>query len=117
MQIKAKTIEEQLKKKNPKKISLKKHQWIEKEFNEEKERSFLEKRINPILSRLLSLRNVDVNNIEEYLNPKIKNILPDPYILDHMELATNKIVEIIKGKKKIGIFGDLMLMDLHLQLC
>ena len=106
MQIKAKTIEEQLKKKNPKKISLKKHQWIEKEFNEEKERSFLEKRINPILSRLLSLRNVDVNNIEEYLNPKIKNILPDPYILDHMELATNKIVEIIKGKKKIGIFGD-----------
>ena len=106
MQIKAKTIEEQLKKKNPKKkISLKKHQWIEKEFNEEKERSFLEKRINPILSRLLSLRNVDVNNIEEYLNPKIKNILPDPYILDHMELATNKIVEIIKGKK-IGIFGD-----------
>ena len=106
MQIKAKTIEEQLKKKNPKKISLKKHQWIEKEFNEEKERSFLEKGINPILSRLLSLRNVDVNNIEEYLNPKIKNILPDPYILDHMELATNKIVEIIKGKKKIGIFGD-----------
>ena len=71
-----------------------------------KERSFLEKRINPILSRLLSLRNVDVNNIEEYLNPKIKNILPDPYIIDHMELATNKIVEIIKGKKKIGIFGD-----------
>ena len=106
MQIKAKTIEEQLKKKNPKKISLKKYQWIEKEFNEEKERSFLEKRINPILSRLLSLRNVDVNNIEEYLNPKIKNILPDPYIIDHMELATNKIVEIIKGKKKIGIFGD-----------
>ena len=106
MQIKAKTIEEQLKKKNPKKISLKKHQWIEKEFNEEKERSFLEKRINPILSRLLSLRNVDVNNIEEYLNPKIKNILPDPYILDHMELATSKIVEIIKEKKKIGIFGD-----------
>ena len=106
MQIKAKTIEEQSKKKNPKKISLKKHQWIEKEFNQEKERSFLEKRINPILSRLLSLRNVDVNNIEEYLNPKIKNILPDPYILDHMELATSKIVEIIKEKKKIGIFGD-----------
>ena len=70
-----------------------------KEFNEEKERSFLEREINPILSRLLSLRNVDVNNIEEYLNPKIKNILPDPYILDHMELATNKIVEIIKEKK------------------
>ena len=30
MQIKAKTIEEQLKKKNPKKISLKKQQWVDK---------------------------------------------------------------------------------------
>ena len=40
------------------------------------------------------------------MNPKIKNILPDPFILDDMEIATNKIVEIIKEKKKIGIFGD-----------
>ena len=42
MQIKAKTIEEQLKK-NPKKISLKKHQWIEKKFNEEKGKKFFRK--------------------------------------------------------------------------
>ena len=107
MEIKAKVIEEQLKKNNlKKKISVKKQYWQIRKFDEEREKSFLEKQINPILSRLLSLRNVDINNFEEYLNPKIKNILPDPYIIDDMELATNKIVELIIAKKKIGIFGD-----------
>ena len=54
----------------------------------------------------MSSRSVEANNVEDYLNPKIKNILPDPYILHDMEIATNRIVEIIKAKKKIGIFGD-----------
>ena len=107
MQIKAKAIEEQIKKKNfEKKISVKKQYWLEKDFNSKKEKNFLEKKINPILSRLLSSRSVEANNVEDYLNPKIKNILPDPYILHDMEIATNRIVEIIKAKKKIGIFGD-----------
>ena len=102
MQIKAKANEEQLKKN----ISVKKQYWFEKDFNSKKEKNFLEKKINPVLSRLLSSRNVEANNFEDYMNPKIKNILPDPFILHDMEIATNKIVEIIKEKKKIGIFGD-----------
>ena len=102
MQIKAKANEEQLKKN----ISVKKQYWFEKDFNSKKEKNFLEKKINPVLSRLLSSRNVEANNFEDYMNPKIKNILPDPFILHDMVIATNKIVEIIKEKKKIGIFGD-----------
>ena len=100
MQIKAKAIEEQIKKKNfEKKISVKKQYWLEKDFNSKKKKTF-RKKINPILSRLLSSRSVEANNVEDYLNPKIKNILPDPYILHDMEIATNRIVEIIKEKKK-----------------
>ena len=102
MQIKAKANEEQLKKN----ISVKKQYWFEKDFNSKKEKNFLEKKINPVHSRLLSSRSVEAKNVEDYLNPKIKNILPDPFILHDMEIATNKIVEIIKEKKKIGIFGD-----------
>ncbi len=107
MQIKAKVIEGQLKKKNPlKKISIKNQYWVKKKIDEKLEKSFLDKGINSLLSKLLALRNIDVNNFEKYLNPKIRNILPDPYVLDGMESATNKIVECIKAKKKIGIFGD-----------
>ncbi len=102
MQIKAKVLEEQSKKKK----SVKNQFWDIKNFNKDKEKFFLEKKINPILSRLLSIKNIDINNIDEYMNPKIKNTLPDPDILDDMKKATDKLVEIIEKKKKIGIFGD-----------
>ena len=46
MQIKAKANEEQLKKN----ISVKKQYWFEKDFNSKKEKNFLEKKINPVLS-------------------------------------------------------------------
>ena len=96
MQIKAKVLEGQSKKKK----SVKNQFWDIKNFNKDKEKFFLEKKINPILSRLLSIKNIDINNIDEYMNPKIKNTLPDPDILDDMKKATDKLVEIIEKKKK-----------------
>ena len=88
MQIKAKVLEGQSKKKK----SVKNQFWDIKNFNKDKEKFFLEKKINPILSRLLSIKNIDINNIDEYMNPKIKNTLPDPDILDDMKKATDKLV-------------------------
>ena len=44
---------------------------------------------------------------------KIKNIMPDPFVLDQMELATKKIVDSIfkkKKKKKLVFLGTMMLM-------
>ena len=32
--------------------------------------------------------------------------MPDPQLIDDMKKATNKIVDFILKKKKIGIFGD-----------
>ena len=71
-----------------------------KNFNKDKEKIFQKKKINPILSRLLSIKNIDINNIDEYMNPKIKNTLPDPDILDDMKKATDKLVEIIEKKNR-----------------
>ena len=34
------------------------------------------------------------------MNPKIKNTLPDPDILDDMKKATDKLVEIIEKKNR-----------------
>ena len=107
MQIKVKVEEEQLKKNNyVKRLSVKHQYWTKKEIDKSNEKNLLNKGINPIFAKLLALRNIDENNFENYLNPKIKNILPDPYVLHDMELATQKIVKCIKEKKKIGIFGD-----------
>ena len=53
MEIKAKVIEEKLKNNLKKKISAKKQYWQIRKFDEEREKLSLEKKINPILSRLL----------------------------------------------------------------
>ncbi|MFL2661103.1 MAG: single-stranded-DNA-specific exonuclease RecJ [Alphaproteobacteria bacterium] len=58
------------------------------------------------VARLAAVRSIKSTDFLNYINPKIKNILPDPFVLDDMEKATNKIVHHIKNKKKIGILGD-----------
>ena len=106
MQIKTKFDQEQLKNKFKKAISVKNQIWIEKNYDVSNELVLLNKKLNPVLSKLLASRDVDPANLENFLNPKIKNLIPDPFVLSDMELATEKIIDFIEQKKKIGIFGD-----------
>ncbi len=57
----------------------------------------------PVADLLLSR---DISDIENFLNPSIKNQMPDPFVLHDMELAISHIKEAILSGKKIGIFGD-----------
>ena len=106
MQIKTKFDQEQLKNKFKKTISVKNQIWVEKKYDVSNEMVLLNKKLNPVLSKLLALRDVDPTNLENYLNPRIKNVIPDPFVLSDMERATEKIIDFITQKKKIGIFGD-----------
>ena len=81
--------------------------WILKKFNQEdisylKDAHFLDE----ITSRLLAIRKIKKNEIQNYLSPSIKNILPNPFILKDMDLAVKRTVAAILSKQKIGIFGD-----------
>ena len=88
-------------------ISIKGQVWVEKENNSDLEKKLIQKfNSNIVFSKLLSKRNMSINQLQDYFNPKIKNILPDPNVFDGMEIATEKIVDLIQKKKKIGIFGD-----------
>jgi single-stranded-DNA-specific exonuclease len=57
-------------------------------------------------SKNLSSGNFNFDEIENFLNPTIKNSLPDPFTLLDMDLAVTKIISSIKAKNKITIFGD-----------
>ena len=59
-----------------------------------------------ILLQLLVSRNIALQDIDDFINPKLKNLLPDPHTIDDMKKASDKICNFIKRKKKIGIFGD-----------
>tara|TARA_B100000959_G_C14963617_1_gene616813 strand:+ start:657 stop:2444 length:1788 start_codon:yes stop_codon:yes gene_type:complete len=81
--------------------------WILKKFNEQdisylKDNYFLDE----VISKLLAIRKIKKNEIQNYLSPSIKNILPNPFILKDMDLAVKRSVKAIVNKEKIGIFGD-----------
>jgi len=81
--------------------------WVSKEFNLEdinffKTNYFLDE----IVAKLLSIRKIKKEEVKFFLNPLIKNILPNPYILKDMDIAIERMEEAIFNKEKIGIFGD-----------
>ncbi len=81
--------------------------WILKDFDQDKLRHFKENfLLDEITAKLLVLRNVNKEDVKSFLNPSIKNFLPNPNILLDMEKATSRILNAIKKKEKIGVFGD-----------
>ena len=88
-------------------ISLSGKNWIPKEFNSEdinyfKTNFFLDE----IVAKLLSIRKIKKEEIDFFLNPSIKKILPNPFILKDMDKATERTISGILKKEKVGIFGD-----------
>ena len=81
--------------------------WILKKYSEEKS-NFLKENfsLDEITSKLLSIRQINNNEVSAFLNPSIKNFLPNPYNLIDMEKSTLRTINAIILKEKIGIFGD-----------
>ncbi|MFL2889271.1 MAG: single-stranded-DNA-specific exonuclease RecJ [Pelagibacteraceae bacterium] len=81
--------------------------WFLRKFNSDdvlyiKDNFFLDE----ITSKLIAIKNIKKENIQNFLDPVIKNILPDPNILKDMEKASERTFTAIKNNEKIGIFGD-----------
>ena len=88
-------------------LSLSGKSWVLKNYNQE-DINFIKDNysLDEITSKLLSIRRVKKEEINSFLNPSIKNFLPNPNILLDMEKATIRTYEAIFNKEKIGIFGD-----------
>ena len=81
--------------------------WFEKDKNKDNIKKLVNKfEISHNLAVALFYRKIDTLNYKEFLDPKIKNSLPNPSLLKGIDLATEKIFECIIKKKKIGILGD-----------
>lgn len=63
-------------------------------------------KIDYLTSLLLSHKNIDLDNVEGFLNPKIKNHFVDPYHLLDMQKGVDRIIKAINKKEKICVFGD-----------
>ena len=62
--------------------------------------------LQEMLGTIMASRGVSYNDVEQYLNPRIKDLLPDPYTLTDMELAVRRFSSAILKEETIALFGD-----------
>ena len=88
-------------------LSLSGKSWFLKKYNQE-DVTFIKDNysLDEITSKLLSIRKVKKEEINSFLNPVIKNFIPNPNTLIDMEKSSLRTYEAITNNEKIGIFGD-----------
>jgi len=81
--------------------------WLFRKFDSSDVIKFIENHsLTEIVAKLLSIRKINIKDINLFLDPKIKNLLPNPFRLKDMKNATEKTYQTILKKEIIGIFGD-----------
>jgi single-stranded-DNA-specific exonuclease len=59
-----------------------------------------------LLGRILAGRNVEVDAVEEFLDPSVKCAMPDPFVLTAMPAAAARLADAVVRGETIAIFGD-----------
>lgn len=59
-----------------------------------------------IVARILASRGVELDEVDTFLNPTLKNNLPNPFSLKDMEKAAQRMAQSILNKEPIGLMGD-----------
>ena len=63
-------------------------------------------KIDYITARIIAGRKIDLADVQDFLNPSLRKLLPDPSSMQDMDKAAKIIFNAIKGNKKITIFAD-----------
>jgi single-stranded-DNA-specific exonuclease len=59
-----------------------------------------------ILARIIAARGVSIETADEYLNPTIRGLMPDPSTLADMDKLAARLVAAITNNEKVALFGD-----------
>jgi len=59
-----------------------------------------------LLARILAGRDVDVDGVESYLDPTLRQLMPDPAVVTDMNPAASRIADAIMRAEQVAVFGD-----------
>src|SRR6202051_1272290 len=59
-----------------------------------------------MLARVLAGRDVEIDAVEDFLDPTVRKLMPDPYTVTQMETAAKRIADAAVRNEKVAIFGD-----------
>jgi single-stranded-DNA-specific exonuclease len=89
------------------KLSILDKKYLAKEFDERLAKAIAQRfEISPIIADLLAMRGVAIDEVEEFLDPKIKNFLPDPFTLGGVKDGIDRVLKAINHQQKITVFAD-----------
>lgn len=62
--------------------------------------------LSEVLARILAARGVAVGEVEQFLNPTIRDLMPDPSTLRDMDALADRIARAITNNEHVALFGD-----------
>ncbi|MFW0777599.1 MAG: single-stranded-DNA-specific exonuclease RecJ [Rickettsiales bacterium] len=87
--------------------SLTDSQWLLREADERQVMAIMQRHHLPeVLARILTVRGVGLDEVDDFMNPSLKASMPDPSHLLDMDVAAERIASAVMAGERIGIFGD-----------
>jgi single-stranded-DNA-specific exonuclease len=81
--------------------------WLERGGDERLALAIAQRcQVPEVIGRLLAARGQTLDSVEGFLNPRLRDSLPDPSDLKDMDKAAERLARAILGAEKIAIFGD-----------
>lgn len=62
--------------------------------------------LSPLVSRILAARRIKESEVNDFLTPKLQNLMPNPFVLKDMEKAAKRIAQAVVEQQKVAIIGD-----------
>lgn len=62
--------------------------------------------VSEIVARVLAGRDIVTAQVEQFLDPTLRELMPDPHAITDNEAAAGRIARAIYDKEKVAIFGD-----------
>jgi single-stranded-DNA-specific exonuclease len=62
--------------------------------------------LSELLARVLAGRGIEPEDVETFLDPSIKRLMPDPNVLTAMPAAAARIADAVTKGESVAIFGD-----------
>ena len=59
-----------------------------------------------VLARVLVARGVKADEVDRFLEPRLRDTMPDPLVMADMENAAGRIADAVEAGETVGIFGD-----------
>src|SRR5476649_2074499 len=59
-----------------------------------------------LMARVLAGRGVKLDEVERYLDPTLRDLMPDPFTIRDMEPGVARLAQAVRQSEKVAIFGD-----------